>query len=227
MTRPGRFDEPVHVDAEGLLLKRTSEDRWREVLQPGKQAQVQFLATVPAQNVDSQKNFLLADLFSGGFALAEFNAAFVQYSLDEELEQTVSASLETGFAQFAVRRDEISHHGAGFLEAVDAGRTGVPVLEFGMVGEAREREEQTEFAVVFFGRAELFQGMEGLHRILHGQLQLEVRKREVIMGCFLNKTFFRFWAPSKSRYKRFKFPYIHKHTHIYIHIYLLFIILNN
>ncbi len=72
---------------------------------------------------------------------------------------------------------------------MNSGCAGVPVLEFGVVGEAREREEQAELAVVVFGWAELFQGVKGLHRILHGQLQLQMGKRVVIMGWFMNKIF--------------------------------------
>ncbi len=189
MTRSDRFDKPVYVDAEGLLLKRASEDRRREVLQPRQQTQVQFLTTIPTQDVDGEENLLLTDFLSSGFALAELNAAFVQDSLDEELEQTVTTGFESGFAQFAVGRDEFGHHRAGLLEAVNSGCAGVPVLEFGVVGEAREREEQAELAVVVFGWAELFQGVKGLHCVLHGQLQLQMGKRAVIMGWFMNKIF--------------------------------------
>lgn len=41
-----------------------------------------------------------------------------------------------------------------------------------MVGEARQREEQTQFAVVVFGGAELLQGVQTLHGLLHSELQL-------------------------------------------------------
>lgn len=42
-----------------------------------------------------------------------------------------------------------------------------------MVCEARQREEQTQFAVVIFRGAELLQGMETLDCFLHGELQLK------------------------------------------------------
>lgn len=45
-------------------------------------------------------------------------------------------------------------------------------LELGVVGEPGQSEEQTQFAVVVFGGAEFLQGMETLHRLLHGELQL-------------------------------------------------------
>lgn len=41
-----------------------------------------------------------------------------------------------------------------------------------MVREARQREQQTQFAVVVFRRTELLQGMETLDCFLHGELQL-------------------------------------------------------
>lgn len=50
-------------------------------------------------------------------------------------------------------------------------------LELCMVGEARQREEQTQFAVVVFGGAELLQGVQTLHSLLHGELQLGTQGR--------------------------------------------------
>lgn len=52
-------------------------------------------------------------------------------------------------------------------------------LELCMVCEARQRKEQTQFAVVIFRGTELLQGMETLDCLLHGELQL--KKREI---CF-------------------------------------------
>lgn len=45
-------------------------------------------------------------------------------------------------------------------------------LELGVVCESRQSEEQTQLAVVIFRWAELLQGMETLHCLLHGELQL-------------------------------------------------------
>lgn len=45
-----------------------------------------------------------------------------------------------------------------------------------MVGEARQREEQTQFAVVIFGGAELLQGVQTLNSLLHGELQLRTQR---------------------------------------------------
>lgn len=49
-----------------------------------------------------------------------------------------------------------------------------------MVCEAREREEQTQFAVVIFRGTELLQAMETLDCLLHGELQLKKRKRNIL-----------------------------------------------
>lgn len=46
-----------------------------------------------------------------------------------------------------------------------------------MVCEARQRKEQTQFAVVIFRGAEFLQGMETLDCFLHGELQL--KKHEI------------------------------------------------
>lgn len=46
-------------------------------------------------------------------------------------------------------------------------------LELCVVSEARQREEQTQLAVVVFRGAELLQGVETLDRLLHGELQLK------------------------------------------------------
>lgn len=48
-----------------------------------------------------------------------------------------------------------------------------------MVGEARQREEQAQFAVVVFGGAELLQGVQTLNSLLHGELQLEAQGSRV------------------------------------------------
>lgn len=44
-----------------------------------------------------------------------------------------------------------------------------------MVGEARQREQQTQFAVVIFGGAELLQGVQTLNSLLHSELQLKTQ----------------------------------------------------
>lgn len=46
-------------------------------------------------------------------------------------------------------------------------------LELGVVGEARQCEEQTQFAVIVFSGTELLQSVETLHCFLHGELQLK------------------------------------------------------
>ncbi len=74
------------MDIEQLLLKGARKDTGRQVLQPRKQAQVEIIAAVPTQHVYSQKNLTLCDLLSGGFALAELDAAFVQKAFNEKLE---------------------------------------------------------------------------------------------------------------------------------------------
>ena len=104
--------------------------------------------------------------------LAELHAALVQDALDEQLEEAVAAGPEARLAQLAVGGDELGHHGAALLEAVDARRAGVPVLELGVVGEPRQREQQTQLAVVLPAGAVVLQGVEAAHRLLHAQLQL-------------------------------------------------------
>lgn len=47
-----------------------------------------------------------------------------------------------------------------------------------MVCEARQSEEQTQFAVVIFGGTELLQGMETLDCFLHCELQLEKKQNK-------------------------------------------------
>lgn len=105
--------------------------------------------------------------------LAELHAALVQDPLDEQLEEAVPAGPEAGLAQLPVGGDELGHHGARLLEAVDARRARVPVLELAVVAEARQREEEAQLAVVLLGGAELLQAVEAPDRLLHGELQLQ------------------------------------------------------
>ncbi len=46
-----------------------------------------------------------------------------------------------------------------------------------MAGEAGQRQEKTELAVVIFWWTKLFQSMETLHSLLHGQLQLNIDRQ--------------------------------------------------
>ena len=110
--------------------------------------------------------------------LAELHAALVQDALDEQLEEAVPAGPEARLAQLAVGGDELGHHGAALLEAVDARRAGVPVLELGVVGEPRQREQQTQLAVVLPAGAVVLQGVQAAHRLLHAQLQLTGDRRK-------------------------------------------------
>lgn len=61
--------QAVHVDAEGLLLEGAGEGAGREVLKPGEQRQVQFIAAVPAEQIHAEQHLALRDLLAGGFAL--------------------------------------------------------------------------------------------------------------------------------------------------------------
>lgn len=61
--------QAVHVDAEGLLLEGAGEGARREVLKPGEQRQVQFIAAVPAKQIHAEQHLALCDLLAGGFAL--------------------------------------------------------------------------------------------------------------------------------------------------------------
>lgn len=113
-------------------------------------------------------------IFSGFWYpdLTELDTALIKDPFDEQLEEAVPTRPEACLAQLPVRRDELSHHSTGFLEAVDARRARVPVFEFCVVGEARQGEEQTKLAVVVLGRAVLLQTVETLDCLLHGELQL-------------------------------------------------------
>lgn len=104
--------------------------------------------------------------------LTELHAALVQDPLDEQLEEAVATRPEAGLAQLPVRGNELGHHGAGLLEAVHACRARVPVLELGVVGEAGQREEETQLAVVILGGTALLQTVEALDCLLHAELQL-------------------------------------------------------
>lgn len=105
--------------------------------------------------------------------LTELHTALVKDSLDEQLEEAVPAGSEARLAQLPVCGDELRHHRTRLLEAVDTSRARVPVLELGVVGEAGQSEEETQLAVVVFGRAEFFQTVEALDGLLHGLLQLQ------------------------------------------------------
>lgn len=61
--------QAVHVDAEGLLLERAGEGARSEVLKPGEQRQVQFIAAVPAKQIHAEQHLALCDLLAGRFAL--------------------------------------------------------------------------------------------------------------------------------------------------------------
>ena len=112
-------------------------------------------------------------MFTVFYYLTELHAALVQDPFDEQLEEAVPARPEAGLAQLPVRGDELGHHGAGLLEALDARRARVPVFELGVVGEARQGEEQAQLAVVVLGRTKLLQTVETPDCCLHGELQLE------------------------------------------------------
>lgn len=104
--------------------------------------------------------------------LTELDTALVKDPFNEQLEEAVPTRPEACLTQLPVRRDELSYHGAGFLEAMDTCRAWVPVFELGVVGEAWQGEEETQLAVVLLGRTELLQFMEALDSPLHGELQL-------------------------------------------------------
>lgn len=61
--------------------------------------------------------------------LAELHTALIQDPLQEQLEESVPAGLESSFTQLSVSGDELCHHGAGLLETLHPGRARVPVLE--------------------------------------------------------------------------------------------------
>lgn len=104
--------------------------------------------------------------------LTELHAALVQDPLDEQLEEAVATRPEASLAQLPVRGNELGHHGAGLFEAVHACRARVPVLELGVVGEAGQRQEETQLAVVLLAGTALLQTVEALDCLLHAELQL-------------------------------------------------------
>lgn len=106
------------------------------------------------------------------FHLTELYTALIKETFDEQLEEAVSACPETCFAQLPVGRDKLSNHSADLLKAMDTSRARVPVFELCMVGQAWQGEEETQLAVVFFGRAEFLQAVEAPYCLLHGELQL-------------------------------------------------------
>lgn len=114
--------------------------------------------------------------------LAELHAALVEDPLDEQLEEAVPAGPEARLAQLPVGGDELGHHGAGLLEAVDPGGAGVPVFELSVVGETGQGQEEAQLAVVLLGRTELLQAVETLDGLLHRQLQLGSRERRRLEG---------------------------------------------
>lgn len=123
--------------------------------------------------------------------LTELHAALVEDPLDEQLEEAVAARPEASLAQLPVRGNELCHHGAGLFEAVHACRARVPVLELGVVGEAGQREEETQLAVVLLGGTALLQTVEALDCLLHAELQLRpteclVRTNGVLICSWLN-----------------------------------------
>lgn len=64
-----RLDQAVYVDVELLLFEGAGEDGLGEVLHPGEQRQVQVVAAVTAQHVDTQEDLALCDLLARRFAL--------------------------------------------------------------------------------------------------------------------------------------------------------------
>lgn len=65
--------QTVHVDVEGLLLEGTGEGTWREVLQPGEQRQVKFIAAIPAKQIHAEQHLALCDLLTSCFTLENRN----------------------------------------------------------------------------------------------------------------------------------------------------------
>lgn len=63
--------QAVHVDVEGLLLEGAGEGTWREVLQPGEQRQVKFIAAVAAKQIHAEKHLTLCDLLTSCFTLVK------------------------------------------------------------------------------------------------------------------------------------------------------------
>lgn len=80
---------------------------------------------------------------SGSHYLTELNTALIKDPFDEQLEEAVPARPKACLTQLPVRWNELSHHSAGLVEAVDACRARVPVFELGVVGEAWQCEEET------------------------------------------------------------------------------------
>ena len=63
--------------------------------------------------------------------------------------------------------------GSSLIESDQGVHFDITCLELGVVCEARQREQQTQFAVVVFRGTELLQGVETLDCFLHGELQLQ------------------------------------------------------
>ena len=61
----------------------------------------------------------------------------------------------------------------------------MPVFELGVVGEAWQREEETQLAVVLFGWTKLLQIVEALDCLLHGELQLEITDNSQRTGKYV------------------------------------------
>lgn len=91
-------------------------------------------------------------------------------------------SCEEGNDHTKMVRSGVKQRSLGHLQARNS------CLELGVVCESRQREEQTQFAVVIFRWAEFLQGMETLHCLLHGELQLKKKKRHIF--CLKNKVFY-------------------------------------
>lgn len=72
----------VHVDAEGLLLESAGEGAQRQVLQPGEQRQVQFVAAVPTEQIHAEQHLALCDLLARRFALEKKKKRVL--NMDEE-----------------------------------------------------------------------------------------------------------------------------------------------
>jgi len=63
------LDQAVYVYVELLLFKGAGENAVGEVLHPGEQRQVQVIAAITAQHVNTQEDLTLCDLFTRRLAL--------------------------------------------------------------------------------------------------------------------------------------------------------------
>lgn len=113
-----------------------------------------------------QFTYLFALLGASSFCLTIVYARLVEDALDHELNEPVvlgaAAQWMSGIGGFPVARQKLLHQRIDLAKALHPRVAWIPILVLQIVGEPRQREQQTQIVVLVLGRCHFLQLTEDL-----------------------------------------------------------------